>query len=126
MKFKSFSVILVAMFATSAFAQTGIKTKALSDDAWDAAQWISAADAQVVTGKASDIKRSADGSAWFVCKVKNNGKVVSAKWMATGLGVFDLYINGQLVGDEVLKPGFTHYAKTKMQNPKIFQSAKVS
>lgn len=30
-----------------------------------------------------------------------------------GLGVYDLYVNGRPVGREILKPGFTHYAKTK-------------
>ena len=33
--------------------------------------------------------------------------------MTTGLGVYELYVNGKLVGEEILKPGFTHYAKTK-------------
>ena len=33
--------------------------------------------------------------------------------MTVGLGVYDLYINGQPVGAEVLKPGFTHPLKTK-------------
>ena len=33
--------------------------------------------------------------------------------MTTGLGVYELYVNGKLIGDEILKPGFTHYAKTK-------------
>jgi len=33
--------------------------------------------------------------------------------MTAGLGVYELYVNGQPVGDEILKPGFTHYAKTK-------------
>ena len=33
--------------------------------------------------------------------------------MTTGLGVYELYLNGQVVGEEILKPGFTHYGKTK-------------
>ena len=33
--------------------------------------------------------------------------------MTAGLGVYDLFLNGELVGREVLKPGFTHFAKTK-------------
>ena len=33
--------------------------------------------------------------------------------MTTGLGVYQLYVNGLPVGREILKPGFTHYAKTK-------------
>ena len=34
--------------------------------------------------------------------------------MTTSLGVHEIYVNGQRVGDEFLKPGFTHYLKTKV------------
>lgn len=34
--------------------------------------------------------------------------------MTTGLGVYDIYINGEIIGNEILKPGFTHYEKTKL------------
>lgn len=34
--------------------------------------------------------------------------------MTTGLGVYSLYINGSPVGEEILKPGFTHHKKTKL------------
>ena len=33
--------------------------------------------------------------------------------MTTGLGVYELYVNGKLIGEEILKPGFTHPYKTK-------------
>ena len=33
--------------------------------------------------------------------------------MTTGLGVYELYVNKKPIGKEFLKPGFTHYAKTK-------------
>ncbi len=89
-------------------------TEALEAEAWGVSQWISAADAPVVTGRiTSSNERAADGSSWFVSTLKNERKVVSAKWMTSGLGVYELYVNGQSVGREVLKPGFTHYAKTK-------------
>ena len=87
----------------------------LDDSAWAVSEWISAADAPVVEGKVHSKEncRAADGASWFVGEFGNDRKVVSAKWMATGLGVFELYVNGRPVGREVLKPGFTHYAKTK-------------
>ena len=88
-------------------------TEALADNAWEKAQWISVADAPVVEGIVQDGTRAADGASWFVTTVSNEKKVTSAKWMTTGLGVYDLYVNGRLIGDEVLKPGFTHYEKTK-------------
>ena len=89
-------------------------TDALDNDAWKVSEWISAANAPVVTRIVSDADcRAADGASWFVSTLKNEGKVVAAKWMTSGLGVYELYVNGQPVGKEVLKPGFTHYAKTK-------------
>ena len=78
-------------------------------------QWISAADAPVVTGKIDDNtnNRSADGASWFLCTVKNKKKVTKALWQTTGLGVYYLYANGMPVGNEILKPSFTHFEKTK-------------
>ena len=89
-------------------------TGALADGAWNSSQWISAVNAPVVTGTVAGAnERAADGASWFLSTLKNERKVVSAKWMTSGLGVYELYVNGKLVGQEVLKPGFTHYAKTK-------------
>ena len=88
-------------------------TATLGNAAWNQSQWISAADAPVVTGTVTDGTRAADGASWFVSTLRNEQKVVSAKWMTAGLGVYELYVNGKPVGNEILKPGFTHYAKTK-------------
>ncbi len=88
-------------------------TEALDSACWEYSEWISVSDAPVVTGKVKDGWRAADGSSWFVTTVENRNKVVSAIWMTTGLGVYDLYINGELIGDEILKPGYTHHGKTK-------------
>ena len=76
-------------------------------------EWISAANAPIASGRADKTIRAADGASWFVAEVVNDNKVISAKWMTTGLGVYELYLNGEPVGQEILKPGFTHYAKTK-------------
>lgn len=88
-------------------------TDALDASVWKASSWISVADAPVVTGKVHDGSRAADGANWFVSTLKNEKEVVSAKWMTTGLGVFDIFVNGQLIGKEILKPGYTHYLKTR-------------
>ena len=88
-------------------------TAPLSDKAWDCSVWLSVVDAPIVTGVVHDGTRAADGANWFVTSVRNGKKVKEAKWMTVGLGVYDLYINGKLVGAEVLKPGFTHPLKTK-------------
>lgn len=92
-----------------------MRVDALDASAWDASRWISVVDAPVVTGKTGDMEnnRAADGANWFVSTVKNEQKVVSAKWMTAGLGVYEIFVNGQLIGEEFLKPGYTHYAKTK-------------
>ncbi|MCQ2142643.1 MAG: glycoside hydrolase family 78 protein [Bacteroidales bacterium] len=113
---KSLLILALAAFAASCTPKSvtvGTKTDALADEAWAASEWISAPDQEVVTGTIHDGSRAADGSSWFVAKVENDAKVVSAKWMTAGLGVYELYLNAQPVGEEFLKPGFTHYAKTK-------------
>ena len=89
----------------------GIRTEALDASAWDASRWISVVDAPVVTGR-SDV--AADGASWFVAPLTNAKKVASVRWMTTGLGVYQLYLNGVPVGEDALKPGFTDWRKTRL------------
>jgi len=114
---------LIAMMAAAAFlascgktdSTVGTRTDALDDSTWASSEWISAADAPVVEGPiVLGNRKSADGASWFLTSVTNGRKVVSAKWMSTSLGVFQIYLNGKPVGDEYLRPGFTHYQKTKL------------
>ena len=93
-------------------SEVGQRIDALDDSAWDASIWLSVVDAPIITD--NNIERAADGASWFVSTVKNDQKVTSAKWMTAGLGVFQLYLNGKIVGAEVLKPGFTDPFKTKL------------
>lgn len=93
------------------FDTAGHRTEALDGSLWDESFWISAADAPVLEGQGHI--RAADGASWFVSVLTNEKEVASAKWMTTGLGVYELYINGNKVGEEFLKPGFTHYEKTR-------------
>lgn len=90
------------------------RVDAIDASAWDSSSWISVVNAPVVTGKVTNGTRSADGASWFLSSVKNSKDVVTARWMTTGLGVYDIYINGEIIGNEILKPGFTHYEKTKL------------
>lgn len=92
---------------------TGKLVDALDDEAWTKSEWISVADAPVVTGVVNDGTRAADGASWFVSTLTNENEVKRVEWMTAGLGVYDLYVNGTLIGNEVLKPGFTHPLKTK-------------
>ncbi|MBR6805568.1 MAG: family 78 glycoside hydrolase catalytic domain [Bacteroidaceae bacterium] len=109
-----FAVMVLLLFVTSCSSSTvevGTRISALDNSAWSVSKWISAADAPVATK--GNNGRAADGASWFVSTVENKQKVVSAKWMTAGLGVYDIYINGKRVGKEILKPGFTHCRKTK-------------
>ena len=100
---------------TASSAAAGERTAALSNAAWKGSQWLAVADAPVVSGKINDGDNacSAEGASWFTTTVTNEKKVLRARWMATALGVFDIYVNGQPIGDEVLRPGFTHPKKTR-------------
>ncbi len=93
---------------------SGVRTAALDSALWEQSEWISVVDAPVVNGEVRDGSRAADGASWFRTSVKNNKKVASARWMTSGLGVYDLYVNGERIGEEVLKPGFTHHDKTRL------------
>ncbi len=105
--------VVMALAGCSGSRENGKLTEALENTSWDVSEWISVVDAPVVTGTVVDGTRAADGANWFVSTLKNEKKVVSAKWMTSGLGVYELHVNGVTVGKEILKPGFTHYEKTK-------------
>jgi len=91
----------------------GRRTAALPASAWSSSEWLSAKDAPVETNRVEDGSLAAKGTSWFAREVANEDAVVAAKWMTAGLGVYDVYVNGRRIGDDFLKPGFTHYAKTK-------------
>ena len=106
---------LMALTACNSAKQSVVSQRApsLDSDAWDASSWIAVADAPVVTEKVQDGTRAADGANWFVSTLKNEQQVTKAVWMTSGLGVYEIYVNGRNIGDEILKPGFTHPMKTK-------------
>lgn len=120
MKIKIFRIILFTFCIGFILISCGKSSKevfridSLNDSCWQSSLWISVANAPVVKEKVYDGTRAADGTSWFMSTVKNDKKVSRALWMTTGLGVYEIYVNGKLVGDEILKPGFTHYEKTKL------------
>ena len=110
----SLAAVMICAAGCSGGKDGGVfRTEALDASSWDASVWISAADAAVVDGPITGDARAADGASWFVSTVRNKKDVASAKWMTTGLGVYEIYVNGRLAGDEILKPGFTHTGKTR-------------
>lgn len=120
MRIKIFRIILFTFCIGFIWISCGKSSKevfridSLNDSCWQSSLWISVANAPVVKEKVYDGTRAADGTSWFMSTVKNDKKVSRALWMTTGLGVYEIYVNGKLVGDEILKPGFTHYEKTKL------------
>ncbi|MBQ6246924.1 MAG: family 78 glycoside hydrolase catalytic domain [Kiritimatiellae bacterium] len=86
-------------------------------DLWRDSIWISAADSAVRPDGLDphrDRPEAEDGTACFFKRISNPKPVVEAWWCVTGLGVFTVSVNGVEVGEEdFLKPGFTHFAKTK-------------
>ena len=120
MRIKIFRIILSTFCIGFILISCGKSSKevfridSLNDSCWQSSLWISVANAPVVKEKVYDGTRAADGASWFMYTVKNDKKVSRALWMTTGLGVYEIYVNGKLVGDEILKPGFTHHEKTKL------------
>ena len=120
MRIKIFRIILFTFCIGFILISCGKSSKEVfridsnTDSCWQSSLWISVANAPVVKEKVYDGTRAADGTSWFMSTVKNDKKVSRALWMTTGLGVYEIYVNGKLVGDEILKPGFTHYEKTKL------------
>ena len=108
----------------SGFFETGL----IEAGDWNGSQWISAVDSKVSDYKgghnSKGVKQEAeDGTSCFVKSIANGKKVKEAYWTVTGLGVFEAYVNGEPVSRrcrctgakcrDFLKPGFTHFAKTK-------------
>lgn len=107
------TILLTPSGCTDPGAPVGHRTGALDNASWDRSSWISVADAPVVTGPVVDGTQAADGASWFVATVRNDREVSCARWMTTALGVYEIHINGKLIGEEILKPGFTHPEKTR-------------
>ena len=110
------ALMLIAASCCRSSEPAGKLAGALPDTAWECSEWLSAADAPVMTDTVQTLTncRAADGASWFLASLVNGKKVSSVKWMTTGLGVYELYVNGRPIGQEVLKPGFTHWGKTKI------------
>jgi len=106
-------LLAFAMMALPATRTNAQVTDALPDEAWKESEWLCVADAPEVQGRVNEHTRAADGSNWFVTTLVNEQKVVKALWMTTSLGVNELYVNGERIGKEVLRPGFSHHSRTK-------------
>ena len=97
-------VACAGVLALAGCDEKGDKIEALDASLWNESEWISAVDAPVYAGKVKDGARAADGASWFVRGIENEGKVVSAKWMTSGLGIYELYVNGTRITKGLLAP----------------------
>ena len=89
------------------------RVEALDAKAWASSEWISVKAAKVAGEAEKNHQRAADGTSCFWRRVVNAKAVKNAKWMTSGLGTYELYLNGKGVGRDFLKPGFTHVKKTR-------------
>lgn len=87
---------------------------ALDATMWESSEWISVKCAPVVGEEAKRRQRAADGTSVFWQDIVNKKKVRSAKWMTTSLGIGYPFLNGVPIGEELLRPGFTHVRKTRL------------
>ncbi len=80
---------------------------------WSGAKWISAAEAREPSEAERKASKAPEGTSVFVKDIVNAKPVTKVVVSASGLGVFHIYANTSRIGEEVLKPGFTHGRKTK-------------
>ena len=107
------SVIVFAGCDPNCSRMNSPRIEALDASAWESSQWLSAKNAPVYDGPVANGAKAASGTSWFVSEITNADAVRSVRWMTAGLGVYEVYVNGQPVGRDFLKPGFTHRDKTK-------------
>ncbi|MBO6248053.1 MAG: hypothetical protein J6N54_04500, partial [Bacteroidales bacterium] len=77
------AITIAAVVATSCGKNekgTVCKVDALDDSVWSQSEWIASAAPLVFPEENED--KAANGASWFLTTLKNEGKVVSAKWMA--------------------------------------------
>ena len=108
-------VAVAALISGCEIKPAGKRVAALDDSVWAVSSWISVPNQKVekFSGVAHSAQRAASGTSWFVRKLDNASAVKKATWMTAGLGVYEVYVNGKAVGEDFLKPGFTHNDKTK-------------
>ena len=106
-------VLFAACAASLAAASHAAPSARFMTFDWNGSEWLSVPDAPVVDGVIHEDEPAAPGTSWFVRELVNEADVDSARWTTAGLGVYELYVNGRRVGDDFLKPGFTHPEKTK-------------
>ena len=108
------AAVCSAVFAAAAGDGSARRADALPESVWNQSEWISAKDAKTLGEDARRGWLAAPGASYFRKKAVNAKAVKRARWMTSGLGVYEIAVNGRRVGEEVLKPGFTSARKTRL------------
>lgn len=77
-----------------------LETGMMQTEQWQA-QWI--------TPDTREIERESEANFQLRHTFELNGEIASARIYSTAAGVYELYMNGQTVSDDVLAPGWTSY-----------------
>ena len=110
----SVAVCLSLMASAAGRGASSARTAPLPDAVWAQSEWISAKDAKTLEGDARRGWLAAKGASYFRKKTANAKAVKRVRWMTSGLGVYDIAVNGKRVGEEILRPGFTSARKTRL------------
>ena len=105
--------VLLAVVAGFAAVVGAAERLTLPESTWRCSEWLSVPQAKLVTDDDRARRRAAPGTSWFATRQENEKSVLRATWMTTGLGVYEIYVNGMAVGTDVLKPGYTQVEKTR-------------
>jgi len=106
----------------SVLDEKGVWSSSMSDFAtglisasdWNGSEWIAVPGQNVMhSNNVGKTDLSVPGTSCFAKVIDLGDGVVEAIWTVTGQGVFEAYVNGTRVGDDFLKPGFTHVFKTR-------------
>ena len=86
----------------------------MSASDWNGSEWI-AVDRKdkLKVQKVDKTTQTEPGTSCFAKEIDFGSGVREAMWTITGQGVFEAYVNGTRVGEDFLKPGFTHVFKTR-------------
>ena len=84
-----------------------------SESDWNGSEWIALPGQDVIFSNKVGKFKSVPGTSCFVKEFDLGSGVAEAVWTVTGQGVFEAYVNGVRVGNDFLKPGFTHVFKTR-------------
>ena len=95
---------------SKSFFETGLSVKS-----WEAAKWIKSGGKELYSKEAGYNEQVINPTIMFAKQFNADDMSAGlkrARIYSTALGIYDLYLNGERVGGDELKPGWTKYDKT--------------